>query len=61
MEYTNQQLLDICDRMPEELKKCGVTTAEDGSGTVDLGDFIINYGRALIADIEKNKQVPSQG
>jgi hypothetical protein len=61
MEYTNQQVLDICDRMPDELKKCGVTTGPDGTGTVDLGDFIINYGRALIADIETNKQVSGKG
>lgn len=60
-EYTNQQLLDICDKMPEEQKKCGVTTLEDGSGTVDLGDFIINYGRALIADITENQSVSSEG
>lgn len=47
--------------MPTELKGCRVTTDENGQGTVDLGDFIINYGRALIADIEKNKQVSSKG
>lgn len=58
MEYTNQQLLDICDRMPPEAKGCRVDSEKN---TVDLGDFIINYGRALIADIEKNKQVPSKG
>lgn len=57
-EYTNQELLDICDRMPAEQKGCRVSTNEDGTGNVDLGDFIINYGRALLEDIAK---VPSKG
>lgn len=61
-EFTNQELLDICDNMPDDLKKCGVTTAEDGSGTVDLGGFIVNYGRALLTELEKDEQkVSSQG
>jgi hypothetical protein len=55
-EYTNQQLLDICDNMPEDQKKCGVTTLEDGSGTVDLADFIVNYGRALLTEFNKEDE-----
>lgn len=57
-EYTNQELLDICDRMPPEAKGCRV---DNETNTVDLGDFIINYGRALIADITTNQSVSSEG
>lgn len=47
MKYDKQFFLDFVENMPEEHKKCGVNTAEDGSGTVDLGDFIVHYGQAL--------------
>lgn len=55
-QYTDQELLDVCDRMPEDLKKCGVKTEADGTGVVDLGDFIINYGRALLQDASGTAQ-----
>lgn len=48
-EYTNQDLLDICDRMPPEHKGCSVNAE---TNEVNLGDFIVNYGRALLEDIK---------
>jgi hypothetical protein len=53
--YDRQFFLDICDAMPDEKKKCGVSTLEDGTGTVDLGDFIVHYGEALVAHLQSMK------
>lgn len=54
MTYDKQFFLDFVDAMPEEQKKCGVNTLPDGTGTVDLGDFIVNYGEALVKYIQEN-------
>ena len=55
MKYDKQFFLDFVDAMPEDQKKCGVNTIEDGTGTVDLGDFIVNYGQALVAHLQATK------
>lgn len=55
MKYDNQFFLDFVEKMPEDQKKCGVRTLEDGSGTVDLGDFIVHYGKALVEYLQTNK------
>lgn len=54
MEYDKQFFLDFVEKMPNEHKKCGVNTNEDGTGTVDLGDFIVHYGQALVKYIQEN-------
>lgn len=48
MKYDKQFFLDFVDAMPGDQKKCGVNTSEDGTGNVDLGDFIVHYGLALL-------------
>ena len=55
MKFDKQFFLDFVDAMPAEHKKCGVTTNEDGSGNVDLGDFIVYYGEALVEYLQTNK------
>lgn len=68
MTYDKQFFLDFVEKMPDEHKQCGVNTGEDGKGTVDLGDFIVHYGEALVKYIKDNdkpkrsskKQIPSQ-
>lgn len=55
MNYDKQFFLDFVDAMPEDQKKCGVNTLPDGTGTVDLGDFIVNYGEALVKHIQSTK------
>lgn len=54
MKYDKQFFLDFIDRLPEEHKKCSVKTNEDGTGTVDLADFIVHYGEALVKYIQEN-------
>lgn len=55
-QFTDQDLLDIVDKMPADQKGCSVHTAEDGTGTVDLRNFIINFGRTLLEEVENNKR-----
>lgn len=56
-EYTDQDFLDIVDSMPEDQKRCSVNTAEDGTGTVELGTFIVNYGRTLLQKFNEDTGV----
>jgi hypothetical protein len=55
-DYTDEFFLNLVESMPPEDKRCSVHTGEDGQGTVELRDFIINYGRALVAHIDGNKK-----
>lgn len=55
MKYDNQFFLDFVDKMPAEHKGCRVNTNEDGMGNVDLGDFIVHYGKALVEYIQNDK------
>lgn len=54
MKYDNQFFIDFVDAMPEDQKRCRVNTLEDGTGSVDLGEFIVNYGQALVKHIQEN-------
>lgn len=56
MKLTDQDFLDIVDKMPAEQKGCSVHTNEDGTGTVDLRNFIINFGRTLEKEFTKPKR-----
>ena len=60
MTYDNQFFLDFVDAMPEDQKKCRVNTLPDGTGTVDLGEFIVNYGSALVKHIQENDTKPKR-
>lgn len=55
MKYDKQFFLDFVDAMPAEHKGCRVNTNEDGTGDVDLGDFIVHYGEALVKHIQNDK------
>lgn len=58
MTYDRQFFLDFIDTLPEEQKKCSVKTNEDGTGTVELADFIVHYGEALVKHIQENGNKP---
>lgn len=51
-----QWFLDFVDAMPADQKSCGVSTNEDGTGNVDLGDFIVHYGLALWNEFKKEHE-----
>ena len=56
MKYDNQFFLDFVEKMPDEHKGCRVNTNEDGTGNVDLGDFIVHYGKALVEYIQNDSK-----
>lgn len=56
MKYDNQFFLDFVEKMPAEQKGCRVNTNEDGTGNVDLGDFIVHYGKALVEYIQNESK-----
>lgn len=61
MKFTDQDFLDIVDAMPADQKGCSVVTNEDGTGTVDLRHFIVNFGRALETAFSKPQRKPRKG
>lgn len=56
MTYSKQFFLDFVEKMPDDQKKCGVNTDEDGTGSVDLGDFIVHYGFALWKQFQEDHE-----
>lgn len=56
MKFTDQDFLDIVDRMPADQKGCSVHTNEDGTGSVDLRHFIVNFGRVLEKEFTRAKR-----